>query len=315
MTRVPQTRTATGAPPLAMALGRACRARCAGWLRKFDPGFRWAKEEIRKRDQRIGELQRELAAGRAAIEIAVPGNSPACWGLSSEQLGVLGDKGVFIVGNARSGTAILCDCFNLSPEIFLLGEANVYLHHRRDDFAAKFNRQHEDVRNRRGKGTYLPPAIAAESGGMAALWRMGRFHRYVGEKIAFGPHGTVGGQSHQELFFAFHARYFYASKYFLTLRAPAECIWSMAKMFPQKDPRELYESWLNTLKIQLDLLHAFPNAYLILFENLRTENLCDDRRPAGHADRRCARASCATITSVPRSPTTACLPSFPRIST
>jgi hypothetical protein len=111
--------------------------------------------------------------------------------------------------------------------------------------------------------------MGAETGGMAALWRIGAFHRYVGEKIAFGPHEKTGGESFQELFFAFHARYFYSSKYFLTLRAPAECIWSMAKMFPQKDPRELYECWLSSLKIQLDLLHTFPNVYLILFENLK----------------------------------------------
>jgi hypothetical protein len=252
-----------------MALKRCVPRPLRAWLRRLDPGFRQAQEEIRKRDQRIGELERKLWLGRPAAEGVTGSDAPACWGLSPEELGALGDKGLFIVGNARSGTSILCDCFNLSPEIFLLGEANVFLHHCQDDFAAWFNRQHVAFKNRRGKGTYLPLAVAEESGGMAALWRMGAFHRYVGEKIAFGPHGKIGGQSYQELFFAFHARYFYSSKYFLTLRAPAECIWSMAKMFPQKDPRELYECWLNSLKVQLDLLHTFPNVYLVVFDNLK----------------------------------------------
>jgi hypothetical protein len=241
------------------------------WLRGSDPSFRRLQEEIRRRDQRIGELERELglASGHAPTGSAAPGDPPACWGLSPEELRAMDDEGLFIVGNARSGTSILLDCFNLSPEIFLLGEANVFLHHRRDNFAAQFNRQHATAKNRRGKGTYLPPAPAAESGGMAALRRMGAFHRYVGEKIAFGPHGKIDGQSFQELFFAFYTRYFYSSKYFLTLRAPAECIWSMAKMFPPKDPRELYECWLSSLKIQLDMLHVLPNVYLVFFEDLK----------------------------------------------
>jgi hypothetical protein len=104
---------------------------------------------------------------------------------------------------------------------------------------------------------------------MAALGRMGALHRYVGEKIAFGPHGNIQGQSYQEAFFAFYVRYFYASKYFLTLRAPAESIWSMAKLFPDKSPREHYECWVNSLKVQLDLLHTLPNVYMVLFEDLK----------------------------------------------
>ena len=239
------------------------------WLRSLDPGFREALEEIRKRDQRIGELEGRLAPNPGADANLVPRVAPARWDLSPEELGALGDKGLFVVGNARSGTSILCDCLNLSPEIFLLGEANVFLQHRREDFADWFNQQHAGLKNRRGKGTYIPPPPAAESGGMAALWRMGQFHRYVGEKIAFGPHGKYGGQSSQELFFAFHARFFYSSHYFLTLRAPAECVWSMAKLFPKKDPRELYECWVSSLKIQLDLLHTLPNVYAVFFEDLK----------------------------------------------
>jgi hypothetical protein len=256
-------------PARSMALGRYVPRWLRHGLRRLDPGFRLAQEEIRKRDQLIGELYRELASSRGAAERGTAAAAPECWGMSADDLRALGDKGLFIVGNARSGTSILLDCFNLSPEIFLLGEANVFLHHRLADFAGWFNRQHVGFKNRRGKGTYLPPPIAAESGGMAALGRMGAFHRYVGEKIAFGPHGTVQGQSYQEAFFAFHARYFYASKYFLILRVPAESIWSMAKLFPGKSPRECYECWVRSLKVQLDLLHTLPNVYMVLFEDLK----------------------------------------------
>jgi hypothetical protein len=237
-------------------------------LRRFDAGFQHALEEIRKRDQLIGELYRELGPGASSLR-----DAPACWGLTPDEVRALGDQGLFIVGNARSGTSILLDCLSLSPEIFLLGEANLYLHHGLPNFAGWFNRQHVGFKNRRGKGTYLPLPIAPESGGMAALRRMGTFHRYVGEKIAFGPRGLVGGQPDQEAFFAFHARFFYASKYFLTLRAPGESIWSMSKLFPDKSPREHYQCWINSLKIQLDLLHTLPNVWMIVFEDLNAATL------------------------------------------
>jgi hypothetical protein len=281
---------------LQQVLPRPIRA----WLRGHDAGFQWLQAEVAQRDQRLGQFEAEAARrdqqiGDLEAEVVRRGQRIGAlectladtqtrlerlqrpelrttyFDLSVDDIRAVAEHGLFIVGNARSGTSILLDCFNLSPEVFLFGEANLYIRHLCEDFAEEFNRLHVGFKNRRGKGTYVPPSPLPESGGVAALRRMALHHRYVGEKVTFGPHGTINGQSHQEAFFAFQARWFYASKYFLILRTPAECVWSMKKVFPDRHPSALYESWLRTLEIQLDLLHTFPNVYLIFFDNLSAE--------------------------------------------
>lgn len=193
------------------------------------------------------------------------------WQISADGLRRIERQGLFLVGNARSGTSIFCDCLNLAPQILLLGEASLFSTYRHPDFVEGFNRRHVGYGNRRGKGTFLPPAPGDEEGGLAALLRMGRAHRYVGEKIAFGPHGLLDGQTHQETFLQFHARYFYRSHYLLILRKPAECVWSMCKMFPQTPIAELVDCWLETVKVQLDVYHLFPHVQVVFFDNLNQD--------------------------------------------
>ncbi|AUS99231.1 hypothetical protein CLI64_01825 [Nostoc sp. CENA543] len=197
--------------------------------------------------------------------------------INDEEYEILSKSGLFIVGNARSGTSILCDCLNLSPDVFLLGEANLYLHYNLDNFVEFFNTQHIQFKNRRCKGTFIPSSRLPEKGGFAFLSRMHKNYKFVGEKIAFGPHGDFNNQSRQELFFHFHATYFYFSNYILIMRRPTEAIWSMLKMFPDRKLYLLFESWLRTIQIQIDVFHSFPNSYVIFFENMNNEkvlNLC-----------------------------------------
>jgi hypothetical protein len=136
------------------------------------------------------------------------------------------------------------------------------------DFAESFNDTRLRMGHRRGKGTFLPLPLTQEPSGLTTLQRMGTYYRHVGEKIALGPQGTLDGQSIQERFLAFQARHFFSATYFLTFRTPAECTWSSWKMFPENTFREVCDCWLQTLKMQLDLLHAFPRAYAIFLENL-----------------------------------------------
>jgi len=238
--------------------------RLRDWLHRLDPGYRWLQEEVQARDRQIQELH-HLPIPESLHRLTVYAD------MSDEDFRTLDDKGLFIVGNARSGTAILCDCFNLSKDVFMLGEAHLFLQHNLGDFAGHFNLQHAMFQKRRGKGTFLPPPLTTEAGGLAALKRMGTYYRYVGEKIAFGAIRRIDDRTVQEVFLAFHARYFYGSKYFLIMRKPAETVWSMTKMFPDAPPQELLACWLNTVKVQLDLVHAFPHVYVIFFENLTAE--------------------------------------------
>jgi hypothetical protein len=193
--------------------------------------------------------------------------------LSDEDYEKLTKAGLFIIGSARSGTSILCDCLNLSPDVFLLGEANLYIHHHLDNFIEFFNNQHIQFNNRRSKGTFAPPSRLPERGGINFLARMNKNYNFVGEKIAFGPHGKIDNQSSQEVFFNFHARYFYFSNYILIIRRPAEAVLSMLKMFPQIGLDLIFDCWLRTLKIQVDVFQSFPRSHVIFFENLNTETV------------------------------------------
>lgn len=228
------------------------------WIRRHDPGYCRLEAELAGLRQRLTTLESEQRQTRYRA-------------MSDEDFRRIDQQGLFVVGCARSGTTIFCDCFNTSPEVYLLGEAHLYLNHDFDNFAGHFEEQHILWKNRRAKGTYLPPPLSTEQGGLAAVRRLGEHFRYVGEKIALGPHGLVNGRKMPDLFFAFHARYFYYSKYFLIARNPAETVWSMAKMFPDRPLPTLIQCWLDSLRIQIDVFDTFPHVHVLFFENFRAE--------------------------------------------
>jgi hypothetical protein len=86
------------------------------------------------------------------------------------------------------------------------------------------------------------------------------------------------GDRWEEDFLAYQARHFYDSRYFITVRAPHEAIWSMHKMFPDHTIPALFENWLRSLRTTLDLYLAFPNTHFTLLEWL------DDRAVGRIAD-------------------------------
>jgi hypothetical protein len=191
--------------------------------------------------------------------------------ISPQEIDRLNERGLFIVGCARSGTKIFCDCLNLSPDIMLLDEAHLFFNSDLGDFPKQFNAQHARWRQYRAKGTYLPPAIKTERGGLASLMRLGKYYRFVGEKIALVPHDIRVGKTIPELFFDFHARYFLGARYFLIARNPAETVLSMSRLFKDSSQVYLVRCWLDALRVQLDVLDLFPRAHFVFFENLRRE--------------------------------------------
>lgn len=182
-------------------------------------------------------------------------------------------RALFVVGNARSGTSITTFFFNRSPSVLLLQEANIYLHHAEPNFVDWFNQQHVGFGNWPTKGTYIPEHRTPVDGGLSYLLTMTPHHRLVGEKIAFGPHGKLADQTYQQAFFVFHGQFFYGSRYVALIRMPAEALWSMEKLFPAARPRELYETWLMTLSVCIDLVRVFPHVHVIFHEDLSTELL------------------------------------------
>lgn len=194
--------------------------------------------------------------------------------LYPSELESIEQKGLFVVGNARSGTSILCDCLNLSRDIYLLQEAHMFEHSDRADFVARFNVQHKEFGNNRFKGTYIPPINHPERDGLSFISQMGRHYKYVGEKVAFGPRDEFDGElPPQDVFFDFHARYFYHSTYFAIVRNPVETIWSMHKMWPKQQLEELIACWVRTIHTLVDVVGAFPNAYMVFLEHLSSKTL------------------------------------------
>lgn len=234
-------------------------------------------------------LQQHLAAQRETVEreeqtrretAARPAK------LSAEELRAIERQGVFVVGSARSGTTILSDCFNASRDVYMLQEACFFCSEQsakfvgreKYDFAAEFNNRHVSYGNPRDKGTYVPTAETPDRTPLEFMNRMRDRYRYVGEKLAFGPEPHYMGEHWESDFLAYHARYFYHSHYFITIRAPHEALWSMHKMFPDRPIAGLFEAWLRTLRTVLELYLAFPNTHLLVLEWL------DERMVSRFAD-------------------------------
>jgi len=189
------------------------------------------------------------------------------------ELEELSKKGLFVVGNARSGTTILLRCLNLSRDVYLMAESNLFFKHREPNFRSWHNQEHEKVNTPPYKGTFLPEPPIPLQGGLAHLAWLARHYRYVGEKLAFGPGNTVNGVPFQDVFFEFQSRFFFLATYFLIVRTPVECVWSMHKMFPSVAIESLIECWLRSVSLCIDLYSVFPNCYLILFENLTSQTI------------------------------------------
>ncbi|MCH8342457.1 MAG: hypothetical protein IH983_00530 [Planctomycetes bacterium] len=247
---------------------RLIPSRIRTFIRSIDPGYQDLLRESAAKDEQLEEI---ISHNRDKTEELKQKVHDATCQLDNESLQALNDVGIFIVACARSGTSIMCDCFNHCRDVLVLGEASIYLHHDRPKFAEDFNRQHLTFNNRRGKGTYVSLAPTEAEGGLQFLQRMSQNYRYVGEKIAFGPHGKIGDKSFQEVCFEFQAKYFFFSHYFLIVRRPMEALWSMFKMFQDKSPAELIVCWLTTIKIQIDMFQSFPNAYFLFLEDLKPQ--------------------------------------------
>src|SRR5262249_13874543 len=122
---------------------------------------------------------------------------------------------------------------------------------------------------------YVPPQATPTEGGLSFLQHMSRRYRYVGEKLAIGPQPNAMGENWRERAFDFFAQYFFGGTYFLTMRLPAETLWSMKKKFPDRDAPTLFECWLSVTDFLLDLYLAFENSYLTFLERLSTDRMSD----------------------------------------
>lgn len=187
----------------------------------------------------------------------------------------LEEKGLFVVGSARSGTTIFARCLNLSKQVYLLEEPDLFVRQAEPDFVSFFNERHRNYGNfeanvmpevLRHKGAYIPPAMHEEKGACELLNRIGLDHAYVGEKLAIGarPHGLPDDWHARCL--EFYTRNFYRSNYFVTIRRPSEVAWSMRKMWPTHEASSYLECWLLSLDFMVDLYLSLERVHVCFFD-------------------------------------------------
>ena len=111
---------------------------------------------------------------------------------------------------------MLQNALNDSPDIFLLGEPDIY----GDDepgFAARYNAMHRSWGNQEAKSSYLPAVTACDGGWRDHLAALAKHHRWVGAKLVTNPVRAEGELARR---FDFHTQHFYASRYIFPFRDP-----------------------------------------------------------------------------------------------
>lgn len=132
-------------------------------------------------------------------------------------------QGLFIIGAARSGTTVLQNALNASPEIFLLGEPALHRDGLQAGFADRYNRMHRAWGNQPNKSSYCPPLFDDDPDGLSYLRRLATMHRYVGSKIVINPQGA---EAEAAQLLRFHNRHFYRARYLFAFRDPVETVLS-----------------------------------------------------------------------------------------
>jgi hypothetical protein len=126
---------------------------------------------------------------------------------------------LFVVGVARSGTSAMQTALGLNDQVFLFFEANFFSENLKPGFRERYNARHILT-----GAPYRCPAVAQpNSSWVEILNGLKQQYRFVGEKIAFGPHEPDRWITE---FLAFHKRHFPEAAYVLMFRNPRDTIFS-----------------------------------------------------------------------------------------
>ena len=197
----------------------------------------------------------------------VPGSSSAV----PRDVGYISDRGLFVVGHARSGTTILLDALNSCRDVYCLGEANFHKSIERPDFIQWFNGLHRSFDNPPMKSTCLPHFPAND--GWDVLRELSKGYKLVGEKVAFRDEesGYDFGS-----FFRFSAKYFHGSNYICVIRHPRSVSGSCIEMFMSG---QLGSASLNVVSVSqlqvyyliLSLVFSMPRVFILIHEHIFRE--------------------------------------------
>lgn len=186
------------------------------------------------------------------------------------------DQCLFIVGAARTGTTVLQNALNDSPDIFLFGEANFHnephFHNEpgTPDFAARYNAMHHAWSNQPNKSSFCPPVLPSGGSWHEYLRRMASQHRLTGVKTVIT---TAGTENSAERWFAFQCRNFFKSRYIFTFRDPLATLLSTQELqrYTIGAPESLVwimRNYLAVIALYFTCMRVLPNVRAVCHEDM-----------------------------------------------
>jgi len=178
---------------------------------------------------------------------------------------------LFVLGYGRSGTTVLLNALNTSDDMFLLGEANLYMRGSEPGFREQYNRKHEGWGNQATKSAYAPalPGLPEEADGFAYLEALGAHYRYVGEKVALGP--PASGQNPRILRDALEKRWSDAALIW-SLRRPRFAIASGVNQLGRSNLAQEVSAMAETLLLFVHTSRIRRNVFAVLHEEVGSED-------------------------------------------
>ena len=183
---------------------------------------------------------------------------------------------LFIIGPARSGTTVLQNALNDSPDIFLLGEPDL----RRDTapgFAARYNARHREWGNQETKSSFCPHILPEDGTWRDYFDALATRYLWVGAKLVINPIRPV--EELEELF-DFHCREFFSAYYIFTFRDPLATVLSTRDLqllsHGQTDGlRAIMRNFADAVALYVRMLRNLPHVRAVFHESLDVAHLED----------------------------------------
>lgn len=186
------------------------------------------------------------------------------------------ERTLFIIGAARSGTTVLQNALNDSPDIFLLGEPDIYADNA-PGFAARYNAMHAGWGNQPAKSSFLPMVLDQDGTWREHLAALSRHHRWVGAKLVINP---VKGEDELARRFDHLTRHFYQSRYIFTFRDPLDAAIStrdlqLLSRGATDGLRAILRSGLEVIGFYLRAVRLLPHVKAVFHDRIDAELFAD----------------------------------------
>ena len=180
------------------------------------------------------------------------------------------NRGLFVIGAARSGTTVLQNALNHAQDIHLLGEPDLHLEEGAPGFAARFNAMHRGWNNQPTKSTWLPSLLDEDGHWRPYLDRLAAYHRWVGSKIVVNPGHSPAWLERLERFQSLH---FYDAHYLFVFRHPGAVARSFRGMQEATGgvpdgPAVALANFAETVALFTKMTRTFPHVRAVIHEDI-----------------------------------------------